>query len=107
MSKDHVSKFNTQYHYYDFFLLEKNYFEIGLTAVVKMDTIFEEYIRDLPAQDRELEINKFEPVLLKKNEIEKFLKNKKVYNQGLFTLKMVCAREFIFINIKNNRDIPY
>lgn len=99
LSKDHLSKYNTKINYCDFFL-EMNYFEIGMTAVVIIDAIFEESIRDLPGQDRELEISKLHPVPKRKRELEKFIQNEEFYPQGLFTLKMLLARDLIFLNIK-------
>ncbi|OEH92534.1 hypothetical protein [Bacillus solimangrovi] len=99
LSKDHQSKHDTKIEFCDFFL-EKNYFEIGLTSIVRMDAVFEESISDLPGKDKELEISKLHPVKKSKATIEKFIKDVDIYPQGLFTLKMVCARDMIFINIK-------
>lgn len=96
---DHFMRYGTWTSYCDFFL-EKNYFEIGITAMTKMDAIFEEEIRDLPAQDKELEISKLHAVRKSKEHIEAFIEKEEVYAQGLFTLKMILMRESIFINIR-------
>lgn len=102
IAQDHFSRYDTEMGYCDFFL-ENNYLEIGMTAYIKMDAVFEESIRDLPAQDKELEISQLTPVRLNKREIEQFINNNRIYAQGLFTLKMILARESIFINIKKNQ----
>ncbi|SET18330.1 hypothetical protein [Paenibacillus sp. NFR01] len=99
LTRDLLSKYNTKINYCDFFL-EKNYFEIGLTASVTMNSVFEETIRDLPAQDRELEIHKLHPVRKTKKALEKFIHKENIYPQGVFTLKMIMAREMIFLNLR-------
>lgn len=68
--------------------------------MTKMDVVFEEEIRDLPAQDKELEISKLHPVRKNKEQIEAFIAKEEVYAQGLFTLKMILMRESISINIR-------
>ena len=101
LSTAHLFKFDQEVCYCDFFL-EKNYFEIGITAMVKIDAVFEESIRDLPARDRELEISKLVPIAKRKAALEKFIRKETLYPQALFTLKMICAREMIFLNLKKS-----
>lgn len=81
------------------FFLERNYFEIGVTAILRIDGLFEETIRDLPAKDKELEVDKLVPIPKTKRHLEDFLKKENVYNQAMYTLKMVCARSLVFINL--------
>ncbi|HDR8251252.1 MULTISPECIES: hypothetical protein [Bacillus] len=92
-------KFEADYRFFDVFL-EKNYFEIGITASVRLNTLFEESIKDLPGQDKELEIGKLVAIPKRKRELEKFINENDIYNQGLFTLKMICARDLLFLMLK-------
>ena len=62
--------------------MEKNYFEIGITASVRLNTLFEESIKDLPGQDKELEIGKLVAIPKRKRELEKFINENDIYNQG-------------------------
>jgi hypothetical protein len=93
-----MEHYKVSYEFCDFFL-KKNYFEVGVTATVRFDDLYEEIIRDLPAKDKEMEIEKLTPIRLSKKELEKFINRNSLYYQGLYTLKMICARERVFINL--------
>ncbi|WP_226086131.1 hypothetical protein [Mesobacillus sp. S13] len=86
------------------FFLERNYFEIGVTASIEISGVFEETIKDLPAKDKELEVDKLIAVQRRKKIIEEFIKNENVYGQAMYTLKMLLARKMIFINLPKKDD---
>ena len=91
--------FNPKIQFHDIFL-ERNYFEIGLTATVEIDGVFEEEVRDLPAKDKELELDSLLPIPFTTQSLNKFVRENKMYNQGLYTLKMIAARHNIYITYK-------
>lgn len=81
---------------YDVFL-EKNYFEIGITASVELEESFEETIKHVYSKDRALEIKQLVPVHYSQSELNKFVSTNDFMQQGLYTLKMVAARKNIII----------
>ena len=91
--------FNPKIQFHDIFL-ERNYFEIGLTASVEIESIFEETVRDLPAKDKEFELDSLLPVPLTTQALNQFINQNKMYNQGLYTLKMIAARHNVNITYK-------
>lgn len=91
--------FHPKIQFHDIFL-ERNYFEIGITATVEMDGIFEESVRDLPAKDKEFELDRLLPVPFTTPSLNKFIRQNDMYNQGLYTLKMIAARHNVHITAK-------
>ena len=91
--------FNPKIQFHDIFL-ERNYFEIGFTGSVEIDGVFEEAVRDLPAKDKEFELDRLVPVPFTAQSLNKFVRQNKMYNQGLYTLKMIAARHNINVHIR-------
>lgn len=91
--------FNPKIQFHDIFL-ERNYFEIGLTATAEISGIFEESVRDLPAKDKELELDRLIPVSFTTHSLNQFVRQNKMHNQGLYTLKMIAARHNINITYR-------
>ncbi|TCI46137.1 hypothetical protein EVJ27_06510 [Exiguobacterium sp. SH3S2] len=81
---------------YDVFL-EKNYFEIGITASVELEESFEETVKHSYSKDGALEIKKLVPVYFNQSELNEFVATNDFMQQGLYTLKMVAARKNIII----------
>jgi hypothetical protein len=94
--------FNPKIRFHDIFL-ERNYLEIGLTASVEIEGIFEESVRDLPAKDKELELDRLVPIPLATQALNQFVKQNIMYNQGLYTLKMIAARHNINITYRKTK----
>lgn len=88
--------FHPTIRFHDLFL-EKNYFEIGITASAEIDGVFEATIMDLPGKDKEMEIDKLVPIPLQQQKMNAFIQKHNFYAQGLYTLKMIAARRGITI----------
>jgi hypothetical protein len=104
VSKAYLDKLDIQAPCFGDFFLERNYLEIGVTAVIEMPGIFEETIRDLPAKDKELEVDKLVAVPRTKNAIEEFIKREHIYGQAMYTIKMLLARKLIFVNLPRKEE---
>jgi hypothetical protein len=101
-------KHESTVHFYDIFL-ERNYFEIGLTASIKLNMVYEQDIEPLVAKDKVLEIDEIIPTPFKEQSLNTFIKDHMFMNQGLYTLKMVAARRNItlkrdFIVVNNHKS---
>lgn len=82
---------------YDVFL-EKNYFEIGITAAVELEEVFEERVKHLPSKDGALEIKQLVSVPMSQSKLNDFVATHEFMQQGLYTLKMVAARHDTIIS---------
>lgn len=100
----HNTHNQTLVHFYDFFL-EKNFFELGITASVKVNTTYEQGIEPLVAKDKALEIDEIIPLSFKQAEINQFVENHTFMKQGLYTLKMISARRNITVRSQNNNNL--
>lgn len=89
---------------YDLFL-EMNFFELGFTSLAKVDCDSKTYIDTLPAKDKNLEINKTKTIPFIEKELNKFVKNHQIYNQGFYNLQMVAIRHGIHVVYQNNTDV--
>lgn len=76
---------------YDVFL-EKNYFEVGITAAVELEETFEERVKHLPSKDGALEIKQLVSVPMSQQKLNDFVAAHEFMQQGLYTLKMIAAR---------------
>lgn len=91
MSPELLDEYKAAIHFCDVFL-EKNRFELGVTAYVKLDTTFEELRAHLVAKDYKLEIAKLTPVKLTEKALAEFLNKHEFTPHGLYTLKMIASR---------------
>lgn len=82
--------------FYDFFL-EKNNFEIGLSAVFELDLDYEKDIEPLIARDKHLEVDSFVALPLKSKVIEGFIDSNEFIPHGLYVLERVLLRENISV----------
>ncbi|MDN3562403.1 hypothetical protein [Vreelandella neptunia] len=78
--------------FYDFFL-EMNNFEIGVSAVFELELDFEKDIAPLIARDKQLEVDSFIPLPMRKKEINKFVKENDFVPHGLYVFERVLLRK--------------
>ncbi|WP_052342632.1 hypothetical protein [Bacillus sp. EB01] len=93
---------HTEVFFHDIFL-ERNFFEIGLTAKVKMNANYEQDIEPLVGQDKALEIDEIVPLPFKGPELNRFISNHTFMKQGLYTLSMVAIRKQIVLKQQKGR----
>jgi hypothetical protein len=94
---DKHRKYMSEPKFCDLFL-DRGRFEIGITSYIKIEETFEGFIKNLIAKDRELEIDAFMPIEFSKKGLENFISTNDMIPHGLYTLKMVSAREEIYLN---------
>jgi hypothetical protein len=70
----HKNNQSTSY-FYDIFL-DRNFFEIGLTASVDVKMNYEQEIEPLVAKDKTLEIDELVPILFKEGPLNQFISSK-------------------------------
>lgn len=88
--------------FYDLYL-DREKFEIGFTSLVKAKERYKKdilidinFIRNLPKSDG-YESTMLYNIALNNNEIKKFIKENEFIPQGLYSLRMICARESIYL----------
>ena len=77
---------------------ERKNFEIGLTAVLKLDLNFTKDINPLIARDKALESSAFITIPLNKKSIKKFIQENEMIPHGKYTLERVLLRENISLS---------
>jgi len=78
--------------FYDFFL-EKNNFEIGVSAVFELELDFEKDIAPLIARDKQLEIDSFIPLPMRSKAINRFVRENDFVPHGLYVFERVLLRK--------------
>lgn len=78
--------------FYDFFL-EKNNFEIGVSAVFELELDFEKDIAPLIARDKQLEVDSFIPLPMRSRAINRFVRENEFVPHGLYVFERVLLRK--------------
>ena len=85
--------------FYDFFL-EKNNFEIGVSAVFELELDFEKDIAPLIARDKQLEVDSFIPLPMRSKTINRFVRENDFVPHGLYVFERVLLRRGLQVTAK-------